>query len=179
MILPGHKIISQAILRGLHSPHHQIQPCGIDLSLKTILQWKTPGEIDFDNSQRKPATTEEIHFEKGRLHVPQGAYLVQFNEIVSVPEDVMGEIFVRSSLFRSGVAIHAGLVDSGYCGSIGGLSRFLGVYLTSTLQRVAGAMLQVLNPHGFVLHENSRLAQFICHEMKEKARKIPIPYVRD
>jgi dUTP pyrophosphatase len=38
---------------------------------------------------------------------------------VDVPEDVMGEIYVRSSLFCSGVAIYAGLVNSEYRGSVG------------------------------------------------------------
>lgn len=30
-----------------------------------------------------------------------GSYLVEFNETVDVPLDLMGQIFVRSSLFRS------------------------------------------------------------------------------
>lgn len=119
MILPGHRIISQSILRGITSPHHQVQPCGVDLSLKNIFRWTSAGVIDFDNSFRKTAATEEILFKQGRLHVPQGAYLVQFNETVDTPKDVMGEIFVRSSVFRSGAVIHAGLMDAGYYGSVG------------------------------------------------------------
>lgn len=37
-----------------------------------------------------------------------GAYLVEFNETVDVPLDLMGQIFVRSSLFRSGALLSAG-----------------------------------------------------------------------
>ena len=31
-----------------------------------------------------------------------GSYMVDFNEVVDVPLDLMGQVFVRSSLFRSG-----------------------------------------------------------------------------
>lgn len=40
-------------------------------------------------------------------------------------------------------------MDSGYQGAVGGL-------------------LQVLNPHGIVLHEHARLAQMVFHVMAEK-----------
>jgi dUTP pyrophosphatase len=77
-----------------------------------------------------------------------GSYLVEFNETVDVPLDLMGQIFVRSSLFRSGALLSAGVVDSGYSGSV-------------------GAMLQVVNPHGLLLFKYSRLAQMVFHQMSE------------
>ncbi|KAF8078152.1 putative dUTPase [Lyophyllum atratum] len=119
MLLPGKQIVSLAIIRNMSSPLHQIQPCGVDLSLKSIFRWKTAGVIDFDNSARQNSATEQVLFQKGRLHIEQGAYLIQFNETVVTPLDVMGEIFVRSSVFRSGAVIQAGLMDAGYHGSIG------------------------------------------------------------
>ena len=61
----------------------------------------------------------------------------------------MGEIFVRSSLFRSGVTIHAGVMDSGYEGAV-------------------GALMQVVNPNGLRLYPAARLAQFVFHQMSEK-----------
>ena len=42
-----------------------------------------------------------------------GAYLVEFNETVDTPMSLMGQIFVRSSLFRSGALLNAGVMDSG------------------------------------------------------------------
>lgn len=119
MILPGRTILSRAIVGGLSSSTQQVQPCGIDLSVKHVLRWKSPGVVDFDNSLRKPAATEVLPFDGDDLHVALGAYLVQFNETVDIPNDLMGELFVRSSLFRSGASLHAGLVDSGYRGSLG------------------------------------------------------------
>ena len=74
---------------------------------------------------------------------------MEFNETVSVPLDVMGQVFVRSSLFRSGVTINAGVMDSGYEGAV-------------------GALMQVLNPTGLRLYPAARLAQFVFHQMSEK-----------
>ncbi len=77
-----------------------------------------------------------------------GAYLVEFNETVDVPLDLMGQIFVRSSLFRSGALLSAGVMDSGYKGAV-------------------GAMLQVANPHGLLLFRDARLAQMVFHQLSE------------
>ena len=77
-----------------------------------------------------------------------GAYLVEFTETVDTPLSVMGQIFVRSSLFRSGALLSAGVMDSGYKGAV-------------------GAMLQVVNPHGLLLFPDARLAQMVFCEMSE------------
>ncbi|KAJ7271288.1 deoxyuridine 5'-triphosphate nucleotidohydrolase [Mycena haematopus] len=155
MILPGRAVFTRQIVQGLLSAKSQVQPCGIDLSLKRVLAWTSVGVVDFDNKHRKTATTTELPFEKGldalelRMHLVPGAYLVEFNETIDVPLDVMGSLFVRSSLFRSGALVSAGVMDSGYKGTIGG-------------------MLQVVNPHGLTLFKDAKLGQFVFHQMKEK-----------
>ncbi|KAJ7037108.1 putative dUTP diphosphatase Dut [Mycena alexandri] len=155
MILPGCAVFTRQIVQGLLSAKSQVQPCGIDLSLKRVLAWTSVGVVDFDNKHRKTATTTELPFEKGldaselRMHLVPGAYLVEFNETIDVPLDVMGSLFVRSSLFRSGALVSAGVMDSGYKGTMGG-------------------MLQVVNPHGLTLFKDAKLAQFVFHQMKEK-----------
>ncbi|KAJ7132976.1 putative dUTP diphosphatase Dut [Mycena filopes] len=155
MILPGGAVFTRQIVQGLLSAKSQVQPCGIDLSLKRVLAWTSVGVVDFDNRHRRTATTTELPFEKGldaselRMHLVPGAYLVEFNETIDVPLDVMGSLFVRSSLFRSGALVSAGVMDSGYKGTIGG-------------------MLQVVNPHGLTLFKDAKLAQFVFHQMKEK-----------
>ncbi|KAL8646242.1 MAG: hypothetical protein Q9210_006247 [Variospora velana] len=78
-----------------------------------------------------------------------GSYLVEFNETVDMPWTLMGQIFVRSSLFRSGALLSAGVVDSGY-------------------KEAVGAMLQVVNPHGLLLFRDARLAQMVFHRMGER-----------
>lgn len=80
MILPGKTVLARQILRGL-SPG-QVQPCGIDLTLKRVLRWSSAGVVDFDNTQRQNAGTVEIPFEKDgtsqKLHLNPGSYLVEF-----------------------------------------------------------------------------------------------------
>ncbi|KAJ5783161.1 hypothetical protein N7457_004935 [Penicillium paradoxum] len=156
MILPGRSLIARSIIRNVQHPTLQAQPCGVDLTLKRVLKWNSPGIIDLDNRLRQTATTEEIPFPspenkdvKPYLDLAQGSYLVEFNEAVTVPLDVMGQIFVRSSLFRSGVTIEAGVMDSGYEGAV-------------------GALMQVVNPMGLRVYPAARLGQFVFHQMSEK-----------
>lgn len=148
MIIPGRSLLTR-IVRNVQAPKLQAQPCGVDLTLKRVLKWTSPGVIDLDNKFRQTASTEEIHFASEFLDLAYGSYLVEFNETVSVPVDVVGQIFVRSSLFRSGVLIHAGVMDSGYEGAV-------------------GALLQVVNPAGLRVYPSARLAQFVVHQMSEK-----------
>jgi dUTP pyrophosphatase len=90
----------------------------------------------------------EEHDDDAQVQLDPGAYLVEFNETVAVPHDLMGQLFVRSSLFRSGALLSAGAMDSGYHGAV-------------------GALLQVLNPYGLRLYRGARLAQIVFHEMSE------------
>ncbi|EGE00293.1 dUTP diphosphatase [Trichophyton tonsurans CBS 112818] len=165
MILPGHALVSRKIINDLVCPSLQVQPCGVDLTLKRVLTWTSAGTVDLDNSHRQPASTTEIPFTKIKsisgsqddddddddeavIDLPPGSYLVEFNETVSVPLDVMGQLFVRSSLFRSGALLSAGVMDAGYTGAV-------------------GAMLQVVNPAGLRVCREARLGQFVFHQMSE------------
>lgn len=147
MIITGKNIVFRNIVRNIRDKKYQIQPCGVDLTLKCIYQWTTPGTVDFDNTFRKPSEKIEVYFSEDRLKLSHGSYLIEFNEVVKIPTNMMGQLFVRSSLFRSGVLISAGVIDSGYEGAV-------------------GALLQVINPLGVMLHTNSRMAQLIMHEME-------------
>lgn len=150
-MLSGASIIKREILRNLLSATQQGQPCGVDLSLCRIFNWTSAATIDFDNSHRQAANTSEIPFstEKGAATLTQGAYLVEFNETVNIPLDCMGQVFVRSSLWRSGALLTAGVVDAGYEGAL-------------------GAVLDVRNQNGIVLYRNAKLGQITLHRMEEK-----------
>lgn len=168
MILPGRSLAGK-IIQAIRSPTLQIQPCGIDLTLKSVSRWSSHGVIDFDNSRRVKCPTEKIAFSAHHQHIghpasspgdeshqsqddsiflAMGSYLVEFNETVDVPLDLMGQLYVRSSLFRAGALVSAGLMDSGYRGAVGGL-------------------LQVVNPHGLRLYRDARLAQVVFYQMAE------------
>lgn len=149
MILPGKLAIARKLLTNLQCATTQIQPCGIDLSLKTVLRFDTDGRIDFDNSRRETAATCRMPFVEGQgfsLHLKPGSYLVEFNELVDMPRNAMGQLFPRSTLWRSGAMIQAGVIDSGYKGMVGGL-------------------LTVSNVYGLRVCEGARLAQIIFHQM--------------
>lgn len=174
MVLPGRIAYARGILSNIRCAKTQVQPCGIDLSLKRVLILQSSGCIDFDNSRRQSAASAVVPFDPDgdakdkqqkdifhaegtrvpwqyqstSLHLNPGVYLVEFNEQIRMPLNIMGQLFVRSSLFRSGAQIHAGVVDSGYEG-------------------VIGAMLSVENPSGLRLHKDARLAQMVFHEMTE------------
>lgn len=71
-----------------------------------------------------PATSGEQATEKPRLwDLDQGSYMVEFNELVATPLDCMGDVYPRSSLFRSGGLIFGGVCDAGYRGRLGGCCR--------------------------------------------------------
>jgi dUTP pyrophosphatase len=156
MSIPG-KCLSQ-IISGTLDEDLQIQPCGVDLTLKLVLKPTTAGCLDFDNSQRKAASTTPLPFEPSAdhsedpkfdfIHLDRGVYLVEFNETVTVPLDKMGQLFPRSSLWRSCAMITAGVVDSGYSGCL-------------------GAQLVVNNPYGLKVVRNARLAQIVFVQMTD------------
>ena len=53
---------------------------------------------------------------------------------------------------RSGVAVHAGVMDAGYTG-------------------VVGALMQVFNEHGVRVSRDARLAQMVFHSMSERVEE--------
>jgi dUTP pyrophosphatase len=61
----------------------------------------------------------------------------------------MALVHPRSSLWRSGVGIQAGVVDAGYEGMM-------------------GAMMEVNNEHGVTLYRNAKLAQIVFEQMDEE-----------
>ncbi|GKZ38001.1 hypothetical protein AbraIFM66950_009893 [Aspergillus brasiliensis] len=149
MILSGLKVVNRQLVRNLRGVTQQ-QPCGIDLTLRQISEWTSAATVDFDNTKRQAAKTFTLPFDSTNhtISLPPGAYLVDFNETVCVPRDCMGSIFVRSSLWRSGVGITAGVVDAGYEGAL-------------------GALIDVKNPHGVVLYRDAKLAQIVFEGLSE------------
>ena len=151
MIISGLDIVSRQLVRNLRNATHQQQPCGVDLTLRQISQWTSPAIIDFDNTFRRSAKTSILTFHptNNTITLQPGAYLVDFNETVKIPRNCMGSVFPRSSLWRSGIGVQAGVVDAGYEGAM-------------------GALLEVKNPFGVVLHKDAKLAQIIFEQMEKE-----------
>lgn len=151
MILSGLEIITRQLVRNIRNVAQQQQSCGVDLTLRQISKWTSAATIDFDNIKRQAAQTSILPFDgtSRSITLQPGAYLVDFNETVRIPRNCMGSLFPRSSLWRSGLGISAGVVDAGYEGAM-------------------GALVEVKNPHGVVLYENSKLAQIVLEEMGQE-----------
>ncbi|RDI87371.1 hypothetical protein Vi05172_g2629 [Venturia inaequalis] len=152
MILSGVDIVTRQLVRNLRYITQQ-QPCGVDLTLRQISEWTSAATIDFDNTKRQAAKTSILPFDSisHTITLQPGAYLVDFHETVQIPRNCIASLFPRSSLWRSGVGINAGVVDAGYEGAM-------------------GALIEVKNPNGIILHKNAKLAQIIFEELAEEVQ---------
>ena len=120
----------------------QIQPCGVDLTLRHVSGFKGAGSIDYDNSARVIAERQPMEWDHGWVNLSVGSYHVIYNEVVNLPPDVMALAYPRSSLLRCGGTVYTAVWDPGYSGR-------------------AEALLQVQNPEGLRLAQNARIVQLV------------------
>jgi dUTP pyrophosphatase len=121
----------------------QLQPNGFDLTLREIALLQTPGTIATSNSQRfisdlAPLVFDGLDF----MDLVPGAYIITYNEIVHLPNNVMTLARPRSSLLRCGVTIDTAVWDAGYSGR-------------------SQSLMVVYNAQGFRLQRNARITQLI------------------
>ncbi|NPV62723.1 MAG: deoxyuridine 5'-triphosphate nucleotidohydrolase [Methanotrichaceae archaeon] len=141
------------LVESMIDPEVQQQMCGVELTLQRLERYTSKGSLAFNNQERQNAQTEEIPFDKsGWVDLPPGAYLVTFNEIVSIPRDSAALARPRSSLLRSGASLQTALWDPGYRGR-------------------SQSLLVVYNPHGLRLKKNARLMQLIFLRLEGRAEK--------
>ena len=125
------------------SLEEQIQPNGFDVTLSSVHTLDTPGRIGKKQNDRNTSETSLLEFDKeDRLHLPQGSFLITFNEIVSLPVDLMALGRPRSSLLRSGVAIHTAVWDAGYSGR-------------------SQALMNIYHPGGYNIQKDARVMQLV------------------
>ena len=121
----------------------QLQPHGFDLTLREVATFTSAGAMGQDTEDRILPQTQVLPFDTdGWLTLLPGSYRITFNEIVSLPLTIMALARPRSSLLRSGVAIHNAVWEAGYQGRSQGL-------------------LVVYNHQGYRLALNARLVQII------------------
>lgn len=147
-MLSGASIVSRAIVQNLRSVAQQQQPCGVDLTLRHVHKFTSAATIDFDNTLRRAASTAQLPFHDDETHLDAGVYRIDFNETAWMPLDCAGELQPRSTLWRSGATIEAGVIDAGYEGAL-------------------GALLHVHNPAGLRLRKEAKLAQMVVHTMQQ------------
>jgi len=121
----------------------QVQPNGIDLTLREIAMLQSSGRIAVENSQRQVSDLAPLVFDGlGFIDLIPGVYSITYNEIVNLPKDVMALATPRSSLLRCGVTVNTAVWDAGYCGR-------------------SQSLMVVYNPQGFRLQRNSRVVQLV------------------
>lgn len=128
--------------------NQQVQQTGVDFTLHQVERFKTSGQLDFDNSERKLPDMEPIAPNNGWFALPPGVYKVKFNEVVHLPTTLMGIARPRSTLLRCGATMNTALWDPGYEGR-------------------SESLLTVMNPHGIRLKQNAKIMQMIFLPLSE------------
>jgi len=132
----------------------QVQPAGVDLTIKQLEEFLEPGSIDAENKYRIIPKTKVLDWGKDeKIHLKAGVYKIVFNEIISVPKNAIAIAQSRSSLLRTGNAVFNAIWDPGYSGR-------------------SEALLAVLNPYGLTLYKNAKVVQIIFIKMQKKAQKL-------
>ncbi len=135
------------LLENMLDPADQIQPNGVDITLERVSRFVGPGVLGRTNADRVLPQVEDLAFEPdGSLYLGAGAYQVRFNETVNLPTTIMAYARPRSSLLRSGVALHTAVWDAGYSGR-------------------GTSLMVIYHPAGFRVFNNARICQLVFHRL--------------
>jgi len=140
-----HRLLEQEppLVEGYIDLEAQVQPNGFDLTLRDIALPQTPGQIAASNSQRVVSDLAPLVFDGlGFINLVPGIYIITYNEIVHLPNNLMALARPRSSLLRCGVTVGTAVWDAGYNGR-------------------SQSLLVVYHPQGFRLQKNARVTQLI------------------
>ncbi len=125
----------------------QVQPNGIDLTLREVALLETRGQLAASDRQRSVSGLAPLVFNGlGFIDMIPGAYVVTYNEIVNLPNDIMALGRPRSSLLRCGVTVETAVWDAGYSGR-------------------SQSLMVVYNPQGFRLQRNARIVQLVFFQL--------------
>lgn len=128
---------------------NQVQPNGVDLTLREVARHQGQGAIGIDSADRVLPELEVLNFdENGWLDLEPGIYHILYNEVVDIPTSLMALGRPRSSLARCGVSIVTAVWDAGYNGR-------------------STSMLVVENPAGFRVQKDARVMQLVFFGMSE------------
>ena len=147
-----HRLLHQEppLIEGWINLEEQVQPNGIDLTLREVALPQSAGKIGVNNSQRvvpdlAPLVFDGLDF----IDLVPGAYIITYNEIVHLPKNIMALARPRSSLLRCGVTVNTAVWDAGYSGR-------------------SQSLMVVYNPQGIRLQRNARIIQLIFFKLTRK-----------
>ena len=125
----------------------QVQPNGFDLTLRDISIPQTMGKIAVSNSNRQISDVAPLTFDAfGAMELMPGIYIITYNEIVNLPDNVMALARPRSSLLRCGVTVETAVWDAGYSGR-------------------SQSLMVVYNQRGFRIEKNARVTQLVFMQL--------------
>ena len=140
-----HRLLQQQppLVEGYINLEEQVQPNGIDLTLREVALLQTSGRIAVNNRQRVVSDLAPLVFDGlDFIDLIPGAYIITYNEIVNLPKNVMALAAPRSSLLRCGVTVNTAVWDAGYSGR-------------------SQSLMVVYNPQGFRLQRNAGVVQLV------------------
>jgi len=149
-----HRLLNKEppLIEGCVNLEEQVQPNGIDLTLREIALLQSSGKIGVSNSQRVVSDLAPLVFDGlGFIDLVPGAYIITYNETVHLPDNIMALGRPRSSLLRCGVTIGTAAWDAGYSGR-------------------SQSLMVVYNPQGFRLQRNARIIQLIFFKLTGKTQ---------
>lgn len=130
------------LVEGLE-PGLQVQPNGIDLRLERVQRLASPGVLGATDAVREPASREDVAADAdGWWDLHTGSYVITYAEKVNLPLDLIALGRPRSTLLRSGVAIHGAVWDAGYSGR-------------------GESLMVVSNQHGYHVQRGARVLQLV------------------
>ena len=149
------------LIEGCINLEEQVQPNGVDLTLREVALLQSSGRIAVEDSQRQVSDLAPLVFDGlGFIDLVPGAYIITYNEIVHLPKNIMALARPRSSLLRCGVTVNTAVWDAGYSGR-------------------SQSLMVVYNPQGFRLQRNARIAQLIFLRLSQKTEGYQGAYQRE
>ena len=141
------------LVEDVTEPERQLQPNGVDVRIDRVFKLTSPALLGASDALREPAAREELQPDAdGWWDLHQGSYVVVIKEKVNLPADLMALARPRSTLLRSGVAIHTAVWDAGYTGR-------------------SEALLAVLNGRGFRVQRGARVMQLVFMRLESPTQK--------
>jgi len=149
------------LIEGCINLDEQVQPNGIDLTLREVALLQSSGKIAAKDNQRLVSALTPLVFDGlDFIDLMPGAYIVTYNEIVHLPKNIMALARPRSSLLRCGVTINTAVWDAGYSGR-------------------SQSLMVVYNPQGFRLQRNARIVQLVFLQLTQETEGYQGTYQRE
>lgn len=158
-----HQLLRQQppLIEGYINLEEQVQPNGIDLTLREVALLQSSGKIAVTESQRQVSNLAPLVFDGlDFVDLMPGAYIITYNEIVHLPKNVMALATPRSSLLRCGVTVNTAVWDAGYSGR-------------------SQSLMVVYNPQGFRLQRNARIVQLVFFQLTTETEGYQGAYQRE